>query len=76
MTQIIDDEITIHGYASDRLKPCPFCESTNLEVRRSCGSYWFHFVRCLKCDAEGPHIRERGNFDESAKLACQDWNTR
>jgi Lar family restriction alleviation protein len=71
-----NEEIVIHGFASNTMKPCPFCSSTKLEAIRFMKTHWFHCVTCRNCGAEGPHIKAHGSFDESAKTACEDWNTR
>lgn len=69
------DEMTVRGYTTN-MKPCPFCDGTKLETRRAVGSYWFHYVVCLSCRVEGPHIKETGSVDATAMAAIADWNTR
>ena len=53
-----------------KLKPCPFCGSRNIEMRRlSVQGRWSRFVRCLDCWA---------NTDVCAddELAAACWNRR
>ena len=56
-----------------KLKPCPFCGSTNLRIEQLIldrvvgdGAYW---VRCLGCDIEAP-----SRISETK--AIEYWNTR
>ena len=50
-----------------KLKPCPFCGSTDVYTMGHKDDGWY--ARCNKCSAEGP----TGETDEKAKKA---WNTR
>lgn len=51
---------------SDALKACPFCGSSNTEVRNF-KSIWF--VVCNECNADGPAEDNKG-------AAIEAWNTR
>lgn len=48
------------------LKHCPFCESTNMELKVKDGC---HYVFCLACACEGPWMK-------SATSAATAWNRR
>ena len=72
-----------------KLVPCPFCGSTNLELFRVDSNYdWddetfheYYTIRCMKCDARGPKV-DIGSVDgkivedEAFNKAAQDWNKR
>ena len=59
------------------MKPCPFCLSQKLEIVRQVSNKWYFFVRCLNCQAEGPHIDEvKYGRDHAEKAAEQDWDER
>lgn len=47
------------------LKPCPFCQSSDLNMHRALGYFW----RCNDCLAEGP-------IGETQKEADELWNRR
>lgn len=57
------------------LKPCPFCGSDDLKVRKA--SFGVQYVLCTDCGAEGP---PRDNLHEtsrmSEKIAVEQWNNR
>ena len=50
-----------------KLKPCPFCGDTNIEVESEDGRYWYAF--CDRCLCEGPNVL-------SKKAAIEQWNGR
>jgi hypothetical protein len=57
------------------LKPCPFCESTNLEVQLG-------YVECIACGVEGPYVRRFAEGDEElthgarTRIGIELWNSR
>ena len=51
-----------------KLLPCPFCGSTNLEVYETDD---VAFVRCLGCYAEGPQV-----VISAKEFAVHLWNVR
>ncbi|WP_370688894.1 Lar family restriction alleviation protein [Xenorhabdus anantnagensis] len=62
---------------TDKLKPCPFCGSNNVNV--DCLDYksdYDSWVDCLHCDARGPSSYGNENKDISYKNAIELWNKR
>lgn len=66
-----------------RLLPCPFCGSTDVEYDPSfvdnTDSYYWGGVECLTCDAMGPQMRqEEGSANEppTEAPAVTAWNIR
>ena len=61
---------------SIKLKPCPFCGSTNVKIvgnhtNDDCGWYYSYYVFCRDCGARGAEKR-----DEEKPLAIRAWNRR
>ena len=54
---------------TDKLKPCPFCGSEDLEDRRG-------FIKCNSCGVEGPVFAIGGKHDDVRKEAIAAWNKR
>ncbi|MDE9495499.1 Lar family restriction alleviation protein [Xenorhabdus bovienii] len=53
---------------TDKLKPCPFCNSEHIEMNSHSEDTWF-FAQCTDCNADGPEEDTAAN----AKIA---WNQR
>jgi hypothetical protein len=53
----------------EELKPCPFCEGTDLKA----GGGW---VMCLGCYAEGPYVDAETKGEERNAKAIELWNQR
>lgn len=58
---------------SEKLKPCPFCGSDDLEINGSPAMFW---VTCNKCNCEGPYFTNRGEVMRSKNKAAEWWNER
>ena len=54
---------------SEKLKPCPFCGSDDLEMEGSIMSSYY--VRCRKCGAGGGVM-----FPDNEENAVKMWNAR
>lgn len=56
------------------IKPCPFCSSVNLSIKRDSEVEWY-FVICHSCGTEGPF--KNGSIAYSYKeSAIKAWNRR
>lgn len=60
------------------LKPCPFCDSTNLAPSlHNNGQHEFIFIVCNDCEAEGPATICNPLYPASdSARAASKWNTR
>jgi Lar family restriction alleviation protein len=61
---------------SEKLKPCPFCGSANVEVQAFRHESECYTVRCDGCGALGPLKRSSAGSHISWDLAMESWNTR
>jgi Lar family restriction alleviation protein len=55
-----------------KMLPCPFCASKKIKMENS---FYFAYVQCQKCGAEGPPI-ELNTQDIAEKIAADSWNNR
>ena len=53
----------------EELKPCPFCDATDLSVSGG-------WVRCNECYAEGPYVDQETKGEERNAKAIALWNQR
>lgn len=62
---------------STRLKPCPFCNSSNIDVEDNvtCDGFAEYYCRCKNCWAKSGGVLRMGGRD-NISLAIEQWNTR
>lgn len=53
-----------------KLKPCPFCGSSEIELKVDDGLHW---NRCMRCCAEGP---TGSKYSDEEDVQYFDWNSR
>jgi len=57
------------------LKPCPFCESTDIRVKEVLDEADHWVAYCLGCNAQGP-VNYNSCKDCGENEAQRDWNRR
>lgn len=55
------------------LKPCPFCESNNIDITKEHNWDNYGFCKCNDCESRGPDVRCSDNWQENAS---KFWNER
>lgn len=60
---------------SEKLRPCPFCRSTDVHVEHVYGGGFFQ-VECDNCGATGPsyEVRRKYGKDWPREAAIRAWN--
>ena len=54
-----------------KLKPCPFCGSTEINLDPGSPGYGYPSINCQNCEAEGPYIES-----EDEDVLRDAWNNR
>ena len=62
--------------AKTKLKPCPFCESTEVKPWRMLGSPRFYQIMCTSCGAVGPMFEEYDSNKKGTEGSIALWNKR
>jgi len=62
--------------AKTKLKPCPFCESSQVKPWRMLGSPRFYQIMCTRCGAVGPMFEEYDSFKKGTEGSISLWNKR
>lgn len=52
-----------------RINPCPFCGSSEVDIKKSASQPPAYYCECLTCEARGP-------WAEAAHYAMAGWNRR
>ena len=62
--------------AKTKLKPCPFCESSEVKPWRMLGSPRFYQIMCTSCGAVGPMFEEYDSNKKGTEGSIALWNKR
>ena len=57
----------------NNLKPCPFCGSSNVVYKYTCGA---GYVVCKKCESYGSLTRDIKDANERKIVSINKWNQR
>ena len=62
--------------AKYKMKPCPFCSSSEIRADRLLGSNRLYHVKCSTCGSAGPLFEEFDSAKKGMEGSVNLWNNR